>query len=612
MTIVHDNTVGWHHFLSNMMLEMFGGNGMRDLSAQSLVPMVIKSRVDHLVIEPGTKVRWNGDETLLVENTITCQGTTWFEGSVTARRLLVMPRVEGEVGLHVAGHLVIEDDFHVKGDVTIEGTLEVNGDVIVFGTVRADSLKVGGKCHVSGSLHVRSIEIGDSLQVENQVTGMESFMVKGAVLGTEIRGFDSVIMEGRVRCEKISECREIDIYDDAKLETITACEKLTCDGRLDADVIENVTSVEIDDSLTVDTIQRVDKIITRSSMAVKRCLSDCNSVSITGSLRVDGIISQIGELTVGDAIRAEVIDSIKNIVCQGMLKVRELSDVQKIVVRDHLHAESINNVGSLEISGRLIAGSIHECQRIDVARSILLDNEMQARVIVTNGNLDVGSIHGCDHLLVSGEATIRFPCDVNEARIGKALTFAGGSIHKLEVGGRLINEGTLQADSILVGSLFKSIGKVIVQDELVVNGKARLDAPLKAKMVKIGSILDCQYLEAETVFVGRQVMIHEGLKTKEFTLGKEGRTMGPIIAEKARIQRNSIIDYLHAEHAIIERNVRARKIVINTGALHSHVEVSEELIHVAELPEIDRITCSRPPIKLEELPEPPKFSQHFN
>ncbi len=584
---------------------------MHDFSRQPMMRLDVGSQLENLVIEPNVRVTWD-DPLLRVENTITCHGNAWFEGSITARRLLVIPQqVREDVYLIINGNVIIEDDFHVKGSVEIQGTLEVRGDVIVFGDLRAHSLKVKGKCHVNGSLYSSSLEITDNLQVGLQVTGSNSFVVNGAVSSSTIQGYASVVIDGRLRCESLSRCQVVELHDDAKIERITDCKQITSHGRLDVDVIENVSELDLDDSLTVEEIQKITTVTVRSSMAVKKRFLHSKTVTISGFLRVDGNVSQIETLLVNEGIRAEVIDAIKKITCNGMLKVKELSDVQKIITRGHLHAENVNNVGWLEVTGRVVAGSIHECQRIDASRSILVDNDVQAKVIVTSGNLDVGSIHGCENLLISGEATIRSPCDVKRARIGKSLSCAGGVIQTLEVSGMLINEGALRADSIHVGSLFKSIGTVTVQNDLVVNGKARLDAPLMAKSIRIGSILDCQVVEAESVFVGKQVMIHGGLAADEFVLGKEGRTMGPVVARKAHIHRSSIIDYLHAEQAITERNVKARCLVMKTGDLHPHVEISEELIHEDDLTGLEHVTCSQPPKKVEILPKPPNFSTHL-
>lgn len=407
--------------------------------------------------------------------------------------------------------------------------------------------------------------VGESLRVERDATAeldvVEGNLVIGEGATIKAKSGDKVVVKGRVVFEGDS-----DFLSSLEARDLRGEE---CRVRISGDLIV-LESVYLEDGeLSVEGQLVAREVDVDKRVRVKRNLR-CERLSVGGSLEVGGGIDS-AELSVGGSVSAS------GNARGNLLKVGGSVGVKGVVEFERLDVGGRAKVGGGKIGRVNVGGTFESTGKLTFDR------------------LDVGGVVR----LASGEGAGR-------ASVGGVLHVEGDfQFDEVSVGGTFDVLGSARGKSADVGGTVKVNEYATFEKTLNVGGSVGVVRELRAGAISVGGALEAEACFAEKVRVGGRVETRRGTKAKLFEIGRRGKVIGTLVAERVKAYEDAELEDIYAELLVMGRGSSARNVYVRRAVLESGCKISGEFMYTEELELGERLRLKSEPIKVEKLPEPP-------
>jgi len=217
---------------------------------------------------------------------------------------------------------------------------------------------------------------------------------------------------------------------------------------------------------------------------------------------------------------------------------------------------------------------------------------------------------------VTGEATIQGldvggtvileKGSVEDARVGGAMECGGPlKFENLDIGGRLeLGSGT--GESVRVGGVLEVQDGLILSDDLVVGGEARIGGKLEAESVNVGGELRSDEVRArDDVKVGRSVVTAKGVKGDFVGVARHGSVTGPIVGREVRIESDAVVEDIYAIELRVGDSSSVGNVYASNVEIGNHCRVGGKLLYTSEIRTGREVQFSSQPEKVSKLPGSP-------
>jgi len=327
---------------------------------------------------------------------------------------------------------------------------------------------------------------------------------------------------------------------------------------------------------------------------------------IDASARVTGPV-KAGDLDVGGHFRSGMLDTDRlrvggHLETRGSLYANEVDVGGHMTVLDEVKICNLRVGGHAKIGGGSVTGDARVRGHFTTSKKFTFGR------LETYGNV----------VLPSGSTGERLTA------LGR-VEFEGDSFCKdLEVTGTANARDSLSAENInLKGKLFV-LGDLRVSKGFQVWGEARISGALACQTLGVGGklVADSASASDRTVIAG-EVLVGHGLKSATVVVGKGSKVAGPIFAASVEVGsdadlgsvwglpwwrgalgRLTTVADVHGGSIMIRSNSRGGRILGRTIEMEEGA-AAEEIVYTDQIKLHGRYHLSKPPRKVEQLPDNP-------
>ena len=330
------------------------------------------------------------------------------------------------------------------------------------------------------------------------------------------------------------------------------------------------------------------------------------SADIDASMSVSGPV-EAGDLDVGGHFRS------------GQAKTNRLRVGGHLETHGRLEAEEVDVGGHMTVLGEVKIGNLRVGGHAKIGGGSV-DGDIRVRGhFSTSKKLSFGRLEVYGSMALASESA-----GERLSALGKVEFEGDFSCRELEVTGTVKARGVLTAETINLKGNLTGAGNLLVSKGLQVWGAADVAGTLTCEILTVGGKLVAERISAtKRVDIAGEVRTHSGLKSPTVVVAKGSKISGPIYAESADIGgegdlgsvwgvpwwrgatgRPTTVEGVHGGHVTIRLRSRAGAVSGSTVQLEDGA-TAEEILFTDQVKLADKYFLTKPPRKVEELPDPP-------